>query len=172
METANQLDLMGERVGSMMILDPGWIHPERSEWYRPNKSAAEPSRLLRFLRKPDKARKIYFFVRERYRKLTAKRRHRRFIEDLSDYHKLAVDAFTTAAQDYAPAQSPCGIDLLLTADWEFGNVSWPDRLARWKQVATDRITIHPVPGRHAHSFENETAVEVGQVVERILRNAE
>ncbi len=176
LETAHELDKRGARVGSILILDPGWIHPERSDWYSQAGSngaiRSKASRISKFLSEPQKLRKIFNYGREKYRKISSRLRDRVYVQNLSEYHRLAVKSFTIAADNYAPARSPRGIDLLVTADWQHGNRSWPARLTRWNIVADQKTTVHEVPGGHVRVLDGKHTQELGQIVENIVAERE
>jgi thioesterase domain-containing protein len=172
LETARQLHDAGANVGAVIILDPGWIHPERSDWYVPEERPPLWRRLVTHALTGRLFTKVVNFVRTRYRQASRRRKADRFRDDLDEVHRLAFDSYWAACGRHKPPQYPRRLTMILTQEWTKHRLDWPARLARWSQIAVGGIDIRSLPGWHEEALRPPRVSETCSVIASVMRESE
>lgn len=176
LETATQLKAMGRNLTSMVILDPGWVYPERSSWYEGSKPLKNRRDVLLEVKGESVQTRVISQLRQARtllrRVVRRKIRAHRFLKSLDVDHRRAHLAFESAMSKYAPPKAAAHLDFILTEVWQYLNPNWPPRLERWKEVAQYGITLHPTPGDHDVALKGENAVTLAALLAEILETNE
>ncbi|MBT8400397.1 MAG: hypothetical protein KJO98_07975 [Rhodothermia bacterium] len=169
-EVARQLLEKGHAVGAVIVVDPGWIYPERRYGDPDNNGILGRLRNGRI----DADRIIGYVTghaRKRMRKAAAAVKRRRHYKELGERGRQAVRAGRTASQRYAPVKSDIELSFILTREWR-DREDLDSRIRRWEMVAERGVRIVDFGHDHHTVLGGNSANSFAECVEEILREHE